>query len=255
VNRLTGRTALVTGASAGIGRATALRLADEGARLLLVDRRTDSSLPGEDGTTADRCRAAGAEVLVAVADVAREDEVDAAFALLDDAGWGLDVLVNCAGIFTLATAADLDTAEWRRILGVNLDGYFFTIRRALPRLRDSAGPSIVNVSSVHGRLGIGGGFAYCASKGAVENLTRQVAVDYGPLGIRCNAVSPGPVETAMSLPFRQDPEQLAEYHRRVLLPRLGRPEDVAAAVAFLAGPDSAFMTGSALVVDGGWSCA
>jgi glucose 1-dehydrogenase len=255
MSRMAGMTAMVTGASAGIGRAVAARLAREGARLALLDRRPDSTLPGEETQTADLCRTSGADVRSVTVDVSREDEVDRAFALLDEAGWPLDVLVNCAGIFTLATVADLDTAEWRRILGVNLDGYFFTIRRAIPHLRQSPAASIVNVSSVHGRLGIGAAFAYCASKGAVENLTRQVAVDYGPTGIRCNAVSPGPVETAMSLPFRQDPQQLAEYHRRVLLPRLGRPEDVAGAVAFLAGPDSAFMTGSCLVVDGGWSCA
>lgn len=222
---------------------------------MLVDIRDHSTLEGEEEKTADLCRRVGAQVLTVTADVSREAEVDAAFAALDGTGWGLDVLVNCAGIFTRATAEELDTDTWRRILGVNLDGYFFTIKRAVPRLRASSAPSIVNVSSIHGRLGTGAAFAYCASKSAVENLTRQVAVDYGPLGIRCNAVTPGPVETAMSLPFRRNPELLAEYERRVLLPRLGRPDDVAAAIAFLAGPDAAFVTGTSLVVDGGWSCA
>jgi NAD(P)-dependent dehydrogenase (short-subunit alcohol dehydrogenase family) len=255
MSSMAGATAIVTGASAGIGRAVAQRFASDGMRVLLVDRRPDSPLPGEEQPTADLCRDLGASVAFVAADVSQQDAVDAAFEELDRQEWPLDVLVNCAGIFTRARAEDLDTAEWRRILGVNLDGYFFTIRRAILRLRSSARPSIVNVSSVHGRLGTGAAFAYCSSKGAVENLTRQVAFDYGAEGIRCNAVSPGPVETAMSLPFRQDPEQLAEYQHRVLLPRLGRPADVASAVAFLAGPDSAFVTGHSLVVDGGWSCA
>ena len=194
------RTAIVTGASTGIGRAVALRFARDGMRLLLADPRLDSALPGEDGRTVDLCRAAGAEAVHVTCDVSDEAQVQALYEELDGLGWTLDVLVNNAGIFTLASVEELDTAEWRRILGVNIDGYFFMIRAAVPRLRRSAGPSIVNLSSVHGRLGIGSGFAYCASKGAVENLTRQVAVQYGAEGIRCNAVAPGPVETATHPP-------------------------------------------------------
>lgn len=255
MSRMAGSTAIVTGASAGIGRGIALRFARDGMRVLLVDRRPESTLPGEEKPTADVCRDLGADVAFIACDLSREGEVGGVFDKLDQLRWRLDVLVNCAGIFTRSRVEELDTAEWRKILGVNLDGYFFTIRQAIPWLRASESASIVNVSSLHGRLGTGAAFAYCASKGAVENLTRQVAVDYGPDNIRCNAVSPGPVETAMSLPFRRDPEKLAEYNRRVLLPRLGKPDDIASAVAFLAGPESAFITGTSLVVDGGWSCA
>jgi NAD(P)-dependent dehydrogenase (short-subunit alcohol dehydrogenase family) len=187
--------------------------------------------------------------------VADPSAVRTAFGRLDELGWELDALVNNAGIFVTGRAEDLSDDDWRRQQAVNVDGYFFTIREAVPRLRRGQQAAIVNLSSVHGRLGIAGGFAYCASKGAVENLTRQVAVEYAPEEIRCNAVAPGPIETAMSLGFRQDPRQLAEYQDRVRLPRLGKPEEVAAAVAFLAGPESSFVTGHSLVVDGGWSCA
>jgi NAD(P)-dependent dehydrogenase (short-subunit alcohol dehydrogenase family) len=119
----------------------------------------------------------------------------------------------------------------------------------------SPSASIVNVSSIHGRVGTGGAASYCASKGGVENLTRQLAVDLAPAGIRCNAVAPGTIRTAMSKPFREDPAMLAEYERRTLLPRLGEPRDVAYAALYLASDEASFVTGHSLVVDGGWTCA
>ncbi len=252
--RLRGRLALVTGSSSGIGRAIALLFAEEGADLVLCDVRSASRLPEETPDTETAVRALGRRVRFHRSDVASEADAAALFgAVLDEHG-RLDVLVNCAGVFQRGPVSDVPLDEWRRVLGVNLTGCFLTIRAAIPLLRESSAPSIVNVSSIHGRVGTGTAATYCASKGGVENLTRQVAVDYGRLGIRCNAIAPGTIETAMSLPFRNDPQMLREYRTRTLLPRLGAPRDVAFAALYLASEESSFVTGHSLVVDGGWTC-
>lgn len=252
--RLDGRVALVTGGSSGIGRAIAILFAEEGADLVLCDLQAEPRLPDEAPTTALAVRALGRRASFHIVDVASEDQVGQLFQAVRAEHGRLDVLVNCAGIFLRNTLADVAIEEWRRVLDVNLTGYFLTIRAALPLLREASEPSIVNVSSIHGRLGTGTAATYCASKGGVENLTRQVAVDYARLGIRCNAVAPGTIETAMSKPFREDPDILREYRTRTLLPRLGMPRDVAYAALYLASSESSFVTGHSLVVDGGWTC-
>ena len=253
--RLAGKVALVTGSSSGIGRAVAVLFAEEGADLVLCDLQPASRLPEESPTTEQVVNGLGMRARFLRADVASEEDVAQVFRAVHDEHGRLDVLVNCAGVFQRNAVADVSIDEWRRVLDVNLTGYFLTVRAAVPLMRRASEPSIVNVSSIHGRLGTGTAATYCASKGGVENLTRQVAVDCAPLGIRCNAVAPGTIETAMSKPFREDPEVLREYRARTLLPRLGVPRDVAYAVLYLASPESSFVTGHSLVVDGGWTCA
>jgi glucose 1-dehydrogenase len=253
--RLDGKVALVTGSSSGIGRAIAVLFAEEGADLVLCDLRPASRLPEETPTTEQVVRWLGRRACFRLADVANEEDVAEVFRVVRDEHGRLDVLVNCAGVFQRNSVVDVSIEEWRRLLDVNLTGYFLTIRAAVPLMRMASEPSIVNVSSIHGRLGTGSATTYCASKGGVENLTRQIAVDCAPLGIRCNAVAPGTIETAMSKPFRDDPEILREYRARTLLPRLGVPRDVAYAALYLASSESSFVTGHSLVVDGGWTCA
>jgi glucose 1-dehydrogenase len=253
--RLQGRVALVTGSSSGIGRAIAILFAEQGADLALCDLQPASRAPDEQPTTCQMVGDLGRAVMYEQADVSSPAAVRDVFAALEDRFGRLDVLVNCAGIFIRRSAVDIELEEWRRVLDVNLTGYLMTAQAALPLLKRSPAGSIVNISSIHGRLGTGGAASYCASKGGVENLTRQLAVDLAPLGIRCNAVAPGTIKTTMSQPFRDDPEILAEYERRTLLPRLGEPRDVAYAALYLASEEAAFVTGHSLVVDGGWTCA
>jgi glucose 1-dehydrogenase len=252
--RLAGQVALVTGSSSGIGRAIAVLFAREGADLALCDLQRESRLPEELPDTEDLVLEQGRRVIFDRRDVSSESDVDKLFGEVERVYGRLDILVNCAGIFMRNALVDVSLAEWNKVLAVNLTGYYLTTRAAIPLLLQSRAPSIVNISSIHGRVGTGTAATYAASKGGVENLTRQVAVDYGSRGIRCNAVAPGTIKTAMSKPFREDPEILREYETRTLLPRLGEPDDVAFAALFLAGPESSFVTGHSLVVDGGWTC-
>jgi NAD(P)-dependent dehydrogenase (short-subunit alcohol dehydrogenase family) len=253
--RLDGRVALVTGASSGIGRAIAIRYAEEGARILLADIQADSRLDSEVPSTEEVITAAGGGARFVRTDVSVAADVDRAVAAAIEAFGAVGILVNSAGIFLRNPITDVTDDEWDRVLGINLKGYFLTCRRVIPEMVRAGRGKIVNVGSIHGLLGAGDALTYCTSKGGVENLTKQLAVDYAKAGINVNAIAPGTIETAMSKPFRENPRYLAEYRARTLLPRLGTPLDVAHAALFLASSESDFITGHTLVVDGGWTAA
>jgi NAD(P)-dependent dehydrogenase (short-subunit alcohol dehydrogenase family) len=253
--RFADRTAVVTGASSGIGRAIALALATEGAHVVIGDLQEPSRLEDEKGSTAAAIREAGGSAMFVECDVGRSADVTRLVDSAVDAYGGVDILVNNAGVFVRNPITEVTEDEWDRVLAVNLKGYYLSCRAALPVMIGRGGGAVVNVGSIHGLIGTATAATYCASKGAIDNLTRQLAVDYAGHGIRVNSVAPGTIETAMSKPFREQPELLAEYRRRTLLPRLGTPADVANAVAFLASDDASFITGHTLVVDGGWTAA
>src|SRR5262249_35131156 len=163
------------------------------------------------------------------------------------------ILVNIAGVFIRNPITQVSDDEWSAVLGLNLMGYVFACRRVIPHMLAQGHGKIVNISSIHGIRGTGAATTYCASKGAVENLTRQLAVEYGRQGIYVNAIAPGTIKTAMSKPFRETPAILAEYEARTILPRLGEPQDVANCALFLASGESDFVLGHTLVCDGGWT--
>jgi len=251
--RLQNKIAIVTGASSGIGRATALVFARESAKVVVADIQEHSRLETETPSTVEAIRAAGGEAIFVKTDVTQRAEVEA---MVDETlrRYGrVDILVNNAGIFVRNPITEVSDDEWERVMNLNLRGYFYTCRRVIPEMLKQGGGKIVNMSSIHGIRGTGTAATYCASKGAVENLTRQLAVEYGRQRIYVNAIAPGTIKTAMSKPFRDNPAILADYERHTLLPRLGEPEDVANCALFLASGESDFVHGHTLVCDGGWT--
>ncbi|HET8613203.1 MAG TPA: SDR family NAD(P)-dependent oxidoreductase [Sphingomonas sp.] len=249
MRRFQDRVMLVTGAASGIGRASAVRLASEGAILLCADRNR----AGVEETVAGL----GGQAAACVLDVADSASCEAAVA--EAIGrWGqLDALCNIAGIGGFGHAAEIDDANWRRLIDVNLTGVFAMSRAALPHLLANRG-NIVNIASAAGLVGTPYAVAYSASKAGVVGLTRSLAVEYATRGVRVNAICPGAVDTPLIAGGFDAIEGVEPRLFERMTPLLGpmaRPEDIAAAVAFLASDDARFITGAILAVDGGQTAA
>jgi NAD(P)-dependent dehydrogenase (short-subunit alcohol dehydrogenase family) len=250
--RLSGRTAVVTGGASGIGRAIALLFAAEGAFVVVGDLQRD---PREGGVPTHELL--GGQGLFLEADGSRWDDLDRLVTAAVEELGRLDVMVNNAGIAGRHSKPLLETEEedWDAIMAVNLRGVFLGCKCAVAQMLEQepigeVRGRVVNISSQHGMIGPPGHVAYAASKGGVVNLTRQVAVDYGPRGVLVNAVAPGKILTGS--PDQQDPETLAYSWSRTPFHRLGRPDDVAGAALFLASDDCGYVSGVNLLVDGGW---
>lgn len=252
--RLAGKTALVTGAGSGIGRAVAARLALEGARVVVADIDAGAAT-----SVASELLGQGNQALSVQCDVASEPSVDAAVQTAVDWGGTLDVVIANAGIMVQGDLLSLSLEDWQRAMGVNATGAFLTARAAMPHLIGSgSGALVFNVSTV-ALVGMKGIAAYSASKGAVVALTRQLAADYADMGVRVNAVAPGAVRTALSeSQFRVQAEDETDFNdlldkviARYPLARWGQPEEIAEVVLFLASDQSSWMTGQILPVDGG----
>ncbi|WP_131113822.1 SDR family NAD(P)-dependent oxidoreductase [Lichenihabitans psoromatis] len=251
---LTDKTAIVTGSSSGIGRAIALRFAAAGARLVLADL-TEAALDGG-ATTSALIAEAGGTALFYRTDVAVWAEVDALVGKAVADFGRLDVMVNNAATYSGTALLDTSEAQWAKVLGVNLTGLFHGCKRAVQQMigqepRAEVRGRIINLGSQQGIVTAPRDCAYGVSKAGAIYLTKQIAVDYAADLIVCNTLSPGKIETgAPGLPT--DPALLDNARRRTPWPRLGRPDDIANAALFLASDLSTYMTGSNLVVDGGW---
>ncbi len=247
MRRFEDKVALVTGAASGIGRATAERLASEGARVFSADVQATAV-----EETAKLAVEAGAQAQARVCNVADEAEVEACVAACVERFGGLDALCNVAGILRFAHSHELSFEIWRQVISVNLDGTFLMCRAGLPHLLRSGG-NVVNVSSVAALAGLAYGAAYAASKGGVLALSRTLAVEYGKQGVRCNAVCPGSIKTPMSaggagLPGDADMKLVM---RQMALDKPRGPEQVASLIAVLASEEAAHITGEQILIDGG----
>ncbi len=243
---LAGKAAVVTGAASGIGRATALRLAREGARVLAADRTAEAL-----AETAALARAQGTPVETMVADVGAADAPRAVIGAALAHFGALHLLMNNAGIGGAKRADATSDDDFDAHLAINLRSVFRFSREAIGAM--AAGGAIVNVASIFGMVGFPANAAYAAAKAGVAGLTRQMAADYGPAGIRVNAIAPGLIETGMTRARIADSAWFrAQMTEATPLGRNGTPDDIAAAAAFLLSADAAFISGQVLVVDGGW---
>lgn len=252
MTRFSGRTAIVTGSASGIGRGIALKLGREGANVVVADLSPE---PNTGGTpTHQKIQEEGGEAVFMETDVTDEESVqDLVYRTAEKYGQ-IDILVNNAGVHHSASVSEETEAGWNQVIGVNLNGTFLCSKHVLQHMEsEEISGDIVNIGSIAGLVGYGESAAYCASKGAVVELTREMALDYGDQGINVNAVDPGVIRTAMTEDMREDEQTRQFMEQNTALPRLGEPEDIANAVAFLASDESDFITGENLVVDGGWT--
>jgi len=250
MNSLSGKRALITGGASGIGRATATLFAREGAAVAVADLDVAGG-----GAVVQTIREQGGHALFVRCDVSQAADCRRAVQATVDAWGGLDILFNNAGIIRRTTVLNITEEAWDQVMAVNVKGIFLMCKYAIPVMQKAGGGAIINTGSGWGLVGGANAVSYCASKGAVVNMTRAMALDHGAQHIRVNCVCPGDTDTGM---LRDEARQLGAPEEAFLagaadrpLGRIGQPQDIAQAVRYLASDAAAFVTGTTLVVDGG----
>ena len=243
---LTGKSVYVTGAAQGIGRVAALKLAELGAMVAVADLNEEKGK-----AVAGEIEAAGGRAFYTKLNVADNDSIEASVREAAEYFAGIDVVVNCAGILGASSIEDMERdGEWNRVLDIDLTGTFFVCQKALPYLKESKAGRIINIASVTGRNGgVEGSIEYAAAKGGVIAITRGMARHLAPYGITVNAICPGATETEMLKGY--SPERVENQVKNILLHRLGKPEEIAAAVCYYASDESGFVTGNMHDINGG----
>jgi NAD(P)-dependent dehydrogenase (short-subunit alcohol dehydrogenase family) len=247
---LEGKVAIITGGRRGMGRIHALKLAEAGAKVVVSDISQEDCQK-----VVEEIKERKAEALAVKCDVSKREEVEEMVKKTVEEFGKVDILVNNAGICQFVPFLEMTEEDWDRTLDINLKGYFLCAQAAAREMAKQKSGVIINIASVAmGQQGIG--FSniahYCASKGGIVALTEALAVELAPYNIRVNAISPGMIETPMIDPIKQDPKMIEAMLARIPLHRVGKPEEVANLVLFLASDKSSYMTGSTVVIDGGW---
>jgi NAD(P)-dependent dehydrogenase (short-subunit alcohol dehydrogenase family) len=247
--KLAAKVALITGASRGLGKAMALALAGEGARLALVARDREAL-----EKTAEAVRSAGGGAQIFQADVTSEEQVLRLEKEVAEAFGRVQILVNNAGINIRKQLTEFTLDEWRRVLDTSLTSTFLMCRAFVPHMKGRGYGRVINLASIMAHVSMPGRSAYSASKSAILGLTRALALELAPEGITVNAISPGPFATEMNTPLIENPELNAQFVAKIPLGRWGRVEEVGQLAVYLCSPEAGFVTGTDVLIDGGW-CA
>lgn len=246
--RLENKVAIITGAGSGIGAASAKLFAKEGAKVVVAD------LAEENGQKVVReIETAGGDAIFVKTDVSKVADIDAMVLKCVETFGKLDIIFNNAGVVSMGKIEETSEEDWCKVLAVDLKGVFFGCKRAIPEMEKQGRGKIISTASIAGLVGFSGTAAYCAAKGGVVNLTREMALECASKKINVNAIAPGIIETAMTKDILADPKQKEGMLAATPYPRLGLPTDVAYAALYLASDESDFITGHTIVVDGGWT--
>ncbi|MDP2909958.1 MAG: SDR family oxidoreductase [bacterium] len=245
--RLQNKVAIITGAGSGIGQATAILFAKEGAKVIIADW----SEGGE--KTANQIKENGGEAFFIKTDISNSKNVADMMKFCLKKFGRIDALVNNAGIVKFGPLHETTEKDWDQVLDVNLKGIFLTSKEAIPHMLKGGKGKIINIASIAGMVGFDKIGPYCASKGGIIALTMEMAIEYAPNKINVNCIAPGIIKTAMTGDMLNDPATKQSFDASTPYPRLGEPEDIAYAAIYLASDESDFVTGAVLVVDGGWT--
>ena len=243
--RLKDKTAIITGGGSGIGLATARAFCKEGAKVILFGRRKEKLISAADEL--------GGSVLIVQGDMTHNDDLDQLINKTLNNFKGIDILVNSAGLYNGAPLHEISDSQWDGIMDINIRSIFQLTRRVLPIMMVQKSGSIIHISSILGLIAVPQVAAYNVSKGALNQFSRSIAVEYGSYGIRSNSICPGLIETDMTADLMKDASLMQEWSKEYPIGRFGKPEDVASACLFLASDESSFITGTVLPVDGGFT--